>query len=121
MPHRPSVLLVDDDPLVRDLLTALFGTHTEFRIAGVAADGIEAAMLCADVDPDVVVLDFFMPRWDGARAAEFIRKNCPRTQILAFSAVLMDAPPWCDRFLVKNEIQRLVPIVREMTQAVTAA
>ena len=117
MAHRPVVLLVDDDPLMRELLCTMFTVNEGFRIGGVAADGFEGAMLAADVHPDVVVLDYFMPRWDGAKAAEFIKKNCPDCKIVAFSAVLQEQPDWGDTFLVKNDIQKLVPLVRDLTQA----
>src|SRR5688500_517710 len=117
MAHRPVVLLVDDDPLMRELLCTMFTVNEGFRIGGVAADGFEGAMLAADLHPDVVVLDFFMPRWDGSKAAEFIKKNCPDCKIVAFSAVLQEQPEWGDTFLVKNDIQKLVPLVRDLTQA----
>lgn len=121
MARRPMVLLVDDDPLMRELLCTMFTVNEGFRIGGVASDGFEGAMLAADLNPDVVVLDFFMPRWDGSKAAAFIRKNCPDAKIVAFSAVLTDHPEWGDSFLVKNEIQDLVPLVRTMTMSGEAA
>lgn len=108
MAKRPVVLLVDDDPNMRELLSTIFQIHGGFRIGGVAADGFEGAMLAADLTPDVVVLDFFMPRWDGSKAAEFIRERCPNCKIVAFSAVLTEHPKWADTFLVKNEINSLV-------------
>ena len=117
MAERPVVLLVDDDPAMRELLTTIFALHGGFRIGGVAADGLEGAMLAADLSPDVVVLDFFMPRWDGSKAAEFIRERCPDCKIVAFSAVLTDAPPWADTFLVKNDVTRLLPVCQEILQA----
>jgi hypothetical protein len=117
MADRPVVLLVDDDPQMRELLTTIFSLHGGFRIGGVAADGLEAAMLAADLAPDVVILDFFMPRWDGAKAAEFIRERCPNCKIVAFSAVLTEPPDWADTFLVKNEITRLLPMCEQLLQA----
>lgn len=117
MAYRPIVLLVDDDPSMRELLCAVFTIHGGFRIGGVAADGLEGAMLAVDVDPDIVVLDFFMPRWDGSKAAEFIREHCPKAKIIAFSAVLTEPPDWADTFLIKNEIEALVPLVEQLTAA----
>jgi chemotaxis response regulator CheB len=115
------VLLVDDDPLMRELLSTLFSIDSEFRIGGVAQDGFEGAMLAADVQPDVVVLDFFMPRWDGSRAAVFIRERCPNSKIVAFSAVLTEPPDWADTFLVKNDVDKLIPLVRSLVSPPTAA
>jgi DNA-binding NarL/FixJ family response regulator len=117
MAKRPVLLLVDDDPAVRELLGALFSMNGRFRIGGVAADGLEGAMLAADVQPDVVILDFYMPRWDGSKAAEFIHKNCPKSKIVAFSAVLTEPPEWGDAFVLKTDIDKLVPTVMELTAA----
>jgi chemotaxis response regulator CheB len=116
MAPRPVVLLVDDDPLMRELLSDIFSVHGGFRIGGVAADGFEGAMLAADLTPDVVVLDFFMPRWDGEKAAEFIRQRCPAAKIVAFSAVLTEHPNWADTFLVKTDIGMLIPTVEKMLE-----
>jgi DNA-binding NarL/FixJ family response regulator len=117
MAMRPVVLLVDDDPSMRELLQTMFQLHGGFRIGGVAADGLEGAMLCADLHPDIVVLDYFMPRWDGEKAAAFMREHSPTSKIIAFSAVLGDPPDWADAFLVKNEVSRLVPMVEGMLAA----
>ena len=99
---------------MRELLTTIFSMHGGFRIGGVAVDGFEGAMLAADIHPDVVILDYFMPRWDGERAAGFMRQHTPASKIIAFSAVLGEAPEWADEFLVKSDITRLVPLVEEM-------
>ena len=117
MAERPILLVVDDDPMIRELLSTVFSMTGQFRIGGVAADGFEGAMLAADLQPDVVILDFFMPRWDGAKAAEFIRAKCPTTKIVAFSAVLTEAPEWADEFLLKTQIEKLVPLVETLSLA----
>jgi chemotaxis response regulator CheB len=117
MAHRPVVLLVDDDPMMRELLSDVFSVHGGFRIGGVAADGFEGAMLAADISPDVVILDFFMPRWDGEKAAHFIREKCPTAKIIAFSAVLVEHPGWADTFLIKNDVGMLIPTVERILQS----
>ena len=121
MAPRPVVLLVDDDPIMRELLSQIFALDGGFRIGGVAADGFEGAMLAADIDPDVVVMDYFMPRWDGQKAAEFIRQRCPKAKIVAFSAVLADHPSWADHFVVKDQVTGLVPIVHQLCDAPAAS
>jgi len=114
MASRPIVLLVDDDPNMRELLQTIFTLDGRFRIGGCAVDGFEGAMLCADVQPQVVVLDYFMPRWDGEKVALFMRQHSPETKIIAFSAVIDEAPAWADAFLVKNDIGNLVPLVDKL-------
>lgn len=112
--ERPVVLLVDDDPSMREILSVMFEIHGGFRIGGVAQDGFEAAMLACDLTPDVVVLDCCMPRWEGERAAAFMREHCPAMKIVAFSAVLQTTPDWADEFLVKTQIMDLVPLVERL-------
>jgi chemotaxis response regulator CheB len=114
MAPRPTVLLVDDDPSMRELLSTTFRIHGGFRIGGVAVDGFEGAMLAADIHPDVVVLDYFMPRWDGSKAAEFIRKHSPQSRIVAFSAVLDEPPEWADSFLIKDRIDELIDVCQSL-------
>lgn len=114
MAVRPVILLVDDDPMMRELLSDVFTVHGGFRIGGVAADGFEGAMIAADITPDVVILDYFMPRWDGEKAAAFIREKCPNTKIVAFSAVLTEHPGWADTFLIKNDVMLLIPTVEKL-------
>jgi chemotaxis response regulator CheB len=121
MANRPVVLIVDDDASMRELLETMISLDGSFRIGGVAADGFEGAMLAADVHPDVVILDFFMPRWDGEKAADFIRKNCPACTIVGFSAVLTEQPAWADHFLVKNDIEGLMGLVHELTDGQRAS
>jgi DNA-binding NarL/FixJ family response regulator len=114
MSLRPLVLLVDDDPLMRDLLAAYFTAHGGFRITGVASDGFEGAMLACDIQPDIVVIDHNMPRWDGERAVTFIRERYPWTKIVALSSVLTEKPEWADEFVAKTEIEGLVPLVESL-------
>ena len=120
MAKRPVVLVVDDDPMMRELLSDMLSIHGGFRIGGIASDGFEGAMLAADLHPDVVILDFFMPRWDGSKAADFIKNHCPECKIVAFSAVLTEPPTWGDRFLIKNDIGRLIPTVEDLLTGTAA-
>jgi two-component system, OmpR family, KDP operon response regulator KdpE len=114
MAVRPVVLVIDDDPAIRELLSARFFTHGGFRIGGVAADGFEGAMLAADLAPDLVVLDSSMPRWDGERAAAFIRQWCPRVHIVAFFESSDPQPSWADTYLRKGDLDGVVPLAESV-------
>jgi DNA-binding NarL/FixJ family response regulator len=67
-----SVLLVDDEPLVRAGLAMLIDADPELRVAGEASDGIEAVDLARQVRPDVVVMDVRMPRMGGVEATRLL-------------------------------------------------
>ncbi|MFC9292624.1 response regulator [Streptomyces sp. NPDC057011] len=68
----PSVLVVDDQFLIRSGLTALLGAAPGYEVVGEAADGDEAVRLAAETRPDVVLMDIRMPGTDGITATERI-------------------------------------------------
>ena len=67
----PEVLIVDDDPSVRDLLTMYFEKE-QFAVRA-AADGDEALALVAAQRPDLVLLDIMMPGKDGYEVCRQLR------------------------------------------------
>lgn len=66
------VLLADDDPLLPAAVSMLLDTVDGVELAGVASTGLEAVRMCAELDPDVVLMDVRMPRMDGVTATEAI-------------------------------------------------
>jgi signal transduction histidine kinase len=68
-----SILIVDDDPVVRALMRASLEADG-FGVVE-AADGLEACRLCLDKRPDLVVVDVLMPRMDGFELCREIRRN----------------------------------------------
>ncbi|MFG2875378.1 response regulator [Streptomyces sp. NPDC048337] len=68
----PSVLVVDDQFLIRSGLTALLTAAPGYEVVGEAEDGEEAVRLAAETRPDVVLMDIRMPGTDGITATERI-------------------------------------------------
>ncbi|MBF0724406.1 response regulator [Sanguibacter inulinus] len=70
-PSQPvSVLLVDDDALVRSALRLILGGDPAITVVGEASDGLEGVALVESLRPDVVLMDIRMPRLDGLAATE---------------------------------------------------
>ncbi|QUH00217.1 response regulator transcription factor [Saccharopolyspora erythraea] len=63
-----TVLLVDDEPLIRTGLRAVIDAEDDLRVVGDAADGAEVLPLVRRLRPDVVLMDVRMPAVDGIRA-----------------------------------------------------
>ncbi|MGI5326859.1 response regulator [Actinomadura nitritigenes] len=60
-----SVVIADDERVVRDGLRAILETQDDITVTGTAADGDHALRLCGALRPDVLLLDVRMPGHDG--------------------------------------------------------
>jgi two-component system, NarL family, response regulator LiaR len=80
------VMIVDDHAVVRSGLTAFLQAYDDLELAGYARTGEEAVQLCAEIRPDIILMDLIMPGMDGAAATQAIRKNCPRTQVIILTS-----------------------------------
>jgi DNA-binding NarL/FixJ family response regulator len=62
------VVVADDQEIVRAGFAALLATQPDITVVGTAADGEEAVRVCAEQQPDVVLMDVRMPELDGIEA-----------------------------------------------------
>lgn len=81
-----SVLVVDDNVKIQKMLGDLFSF--DFRVVGLASDGLQAVAMVTGTDPDVVVVDYMMPGLDGIETARTIRGLRPDQQIILYTAFL---------------------------------
>jgi NarL family two-component system response regulator LiaR len=84
--RRIRVLVVDDHAMVRRGLATFLKVFDDFELAGEAASGQAAIELCAQLQPDVVLMDMVMPDMDGATATRLIRKEWPSIRVLALTS-----------------------------------
>ena len=82
---RPRVLLVDDDPLVRDSSKVLLNAHGYDVVT--ASDGYVGIAEIEVASFDLVMADFFMPRMNGLNMIKAIRKLNPRLPIIIMSVM----------------------------------
>jgi len=79
------LMIADDDPQTRELLAQTL-TGLGFQVVAEASDGIEACQQARKFYPEVVLMDMRMPDLGGLRAAQMIKAERPRTQVLILSA-----------------------------------
>jgi NarL family two-component system response regulator LiaR len=84
------VLIVDDHAIVREGQRALIETEPGMEVVGEAADGIEAVDMADSLQPDVILLDLFMPRKDGIEAIEEIKAENSEARILVLTSFTED-------------------------------
>lgn len=71
-PPGVRILLVDDEPLVRQGMRMILESEHDLQVVGEAGDGAEALALTRRESPDVVCMDVRMPDIDGIRATELL-------------------------------------------------
>ena len=77
------LVVVDDQEVVRAAFGALLGTQPDFEVIATAADGAQAVRVCAQLHPDVVLMDVRMPVMDGIEATRRIAADGgPRILVL---------------------------------------
>ncbi|KQY92111.1 LuxR family transcriptional regulator [Paenibacillus sp. Root52] len=78
-----QLILVDDDPFIRESLKVLIGLDPSITVTGTAGNGLEAlALLDSGADADVILMDIRMPECDGVEGTKVIKTRYPDIRIL---------------------------------------
>lgn len=86
-----KVLLADDHAMIREGTRRILEESGNIEVIGEASDGAEAIRQATALRPDVVLMDIAMPKLDGVKATQEIKKNLPSTAVLILSAYDDDA------------------------------
>ncbi|MGE4219399.1 MAG: chemotaxis-specific protein-glutamate methyltransferase CheB [Alphaproteobacteria bacterium] len=82
------ILVAEDSPVQRELLIFLLEEDGAFSVVGTAKDGVEAVEMTAQLNPDIVLMDYHMPRMNGAEATRAIMSATP-VPIVVTSATIV--------------------------------
>ena len=94
------VLLVEDDSSVRALLSVTLGLEGGVEEILEAENGDEAVALCAQWNPDAIVVDGHMPGVQGDELGRALRECAPNARIISFTGVATE-PDWATVQIVK--------------------
>jgi DNA-binding NarL/FixJ family response regulator len=87
---RTTILLVDDQPMLRMGYRMVLDAQPDLRVVGEAEDGLEALEQTRRLEPDVVLMDVRMPRLDGVQATERIVGSGSRSRIIILTTFDLD-------------------------------
>ncbi len=86
--QRPAarILIADDHQLLADACKNLL--EPEFLVVGTVADGRHVADAVAELKPDIVLMDIYMPRLNGLDAGEQVKKKNPEIKLIFLTMTL---------------------------------
>lgn len=85
-----TVVVADDQTVVREGLVTLLGLLPGIEVVGAAADGEAAVRLAGEREPDVILMDLRMPGVDGVEATRRIQAEHPGTRVIVLTTYADD-------------------------------
>ncbi|NJN94243.1 MAG: response regulator transcription factor [Anaerolineales bacterium] len=80
------VLIVDDHPMMREAIRAAIEVDSEIEVVGEAEDGVTAVERVCQLQPDITIMDLFLPGQDGIQAIVAILQDNPQARILVLTS-----------------------------------
>ncbi len=89
MGQKMKIVVVDDNPHLREMITTFIEMQDDMEVVGMAGDGIKGLEVIQNEKPDAVILDMIMPKLDGLGVIEQLNKSgmSPIPSIICLSAV----------------------------------
>jgi two-component system response regulator NreC len=120
IPESLKIMVVDDHILIRKGLKALLNYYNKTWEIIEAGDGIQAMVNSTGQKPDIILMDYMMPKMDGEKAAIQILKDFPGVGIIMISAYI---PVDIMRKLLHVGVLGILPKIsedRELIEAITS-
>jgi DNA-binding NarL/FixJ family response regulator len=109
MERKTTIVIAEDQNLVREGLKALLSIDDKYEIIGEAEDGLNAIRTVDKYQPDLLLIDLAMPKMNGISAIRQINQQYPATRILAITFhtsdeyILATFKAGADGYCLKND------------------
>jgi len=80
-----NIFVIESYAVHRYGLIAMLKEHPEFRVIGDATNASEAVAQLSELQPDIVIMDVFMPGGEGVEAVNLIRQKFPDVKVIVFT------------------------------------
>jgi DNA-binding NarL/FixJ family response regulator len=80
------VVVVEDNQVFRETLELLLQLRGDIEVIGLVSSGDAAPAVCAELRPDVVLMDYRMPGLNGTQATEAVLREAPGVQVVCLTA-----------------------------------
>jgi DNA-binding NarL/FixJ family response regulator len=81
-----SVLVVDDNPVIRQIVCELFTRDGDFEVCGQAENGLEAVEKARRLRPALIVTDLAMPLMNGLEETRILKELMPGVPVIIYTA-----------------------------------
>jgi len=85
MPRKSTIIIAEDQTLVREGLQSLIAAENDYQVVGEAEDGLQAIRSVNRLKPDLVLIDLAMPKLSGISAIREIKRLEPDIKIIALT------------------------------------
>jgi DNA-binding NarL/FixJ family response regulator len=114
-----TILVADDNPLMRKMLCEIFEAEEDYDICAEASNGGEAIDLALKHRPELIIIDLSMPVMNGLEASRELKRMLPTVPIILFSqyadvgnGLTTVADLLVDRIVSKADVRNLIEHVR---------
>lgn len=123
MPSR--VFIIEDHPLMRDMLAELIEDEADLQVCGLAANGEDALEAIAAARAELLLIDVSLPHMNGLELVSVVRRRWPQTPCVMLSGhgersyVTRAMKAGASGFVVKGHPEEIVEAIRRVLQGET--